>query len=340
MLGLVLASSGCGRSLTADQRDKNAFAGCRTATCKFCFARTFTFILYTILELASQLGRTGFPTAGVSQNRTMAPEEPPKFAKLSKQDFDVISNRLAVALAKRESLIKSWTASSSLSMQPAKSQEELDAEDAAIFRSEPPRLGVGAPIPSHFLVSEAERNNKSLRAKFFPAKGLKASKPRDAEEKLVSVKRGLRDESSDEEEGRSALGRAKKQKIRTRVEPIKDIRKNEMSGGDSDERGRSGLGKVKKQTIESKPDSRTTAVAPKDGGSNLLDLIQPAEQVDQVGGRDGQTVMSNLEAHDASRLGGKTASGSVEDQKGLKRIKKREKRKRQKLRAAGLLATP
>jgi hypothetical protein len=339
VLGLVLASSGCGRSLTADQRDKNAFAGCRTATCKFCFARTFTFILYTILELASQLGRTGFPTAGVSQNRTMAPEEPPKFAKLSKQDFDVISNRLAVALAKRESLIKSWTASSSLSKEPAKSQEELDAEDAAVFRSEPPRLGVGAQIPSHFLVSEAERNNKSLRAKFFPANGLKASKPRDVEEKLVSVKRGLRDESSDEEEGRSALGRAKKQKIRTRVEPIKDIM-NEVSGGDSDERGRSGLGKVKKQTIESKPGSRSTAVAPKDGGSNLLDLIQPAKQVDQVGGRDGQTVMSNLEAHDASRLGGKTASGSVEDQKELKRIKKREKRKRQKLRAAGLLATP
>jgi hypothetical protein len=272
----------------------------------------------------------------------MVPEEPPKSAKLSKQDFDVISNRLAVAIAKRESLIKSWTASSSLSVQPAKSQEELDAEDAAIFRSEPPRLGVGAPIPSHFLVSEAERNNKSLRAKFFPTKGLKASKPRDAEEKLVSVKRGLRDESSDEEEGRSALGRAKKQKTRTTVEPIKDIRKKEMLGGDSDERGRSGLGKAKKQTIESKLDSRTTAVAPKDGdgGSILLDLIQPAKQVDQVVERNGQTVMSNLDAHDASRLDGKTASGSVVDQKELKRIKKREKRKRQKLRAAELLAAP
>jgi hypothetical protein len=270
----------------------------------------------------------------------MAPEEPPKSAKLSKQDFDVISNRLAVALAKRESLIKSWTASSLLSMQPAKSQEELDAEDAAIFRSEPPRLGVGAPIPSHFLVSEAERNNKTLRAKFFPTKGLKASKPRDAEEKLASVKRGLRDESSDEEEGRSALGRAKKQKIRTRVEPIKDIRKNEMSGGDSDERGRSGLGKAKNQKIESKPDSRKTAVAPKAGGSNLLDLVQSTEQFDQVRGGDGETVMSKLEARDVSRSDGNTASGSVDDQKELKKIKKREKRKRQKLRAAALLATP
>jgi hypothetical protein len=270
----------------------------------------------------------------------MVPEEPPKSAKLSKQDFDVISNRLAVALAKRESLIKSWTASSSLSKEPAKSQEELDAEDAAIFRSEPPHLGVGAPIPSHFLVSEAERNNKSLRAKFFPTMGLKASKPRDAEEKLVSVKRGLRAESSDEEEGRSALGRAKKQKSRTRVEPIKDIRKNEMPGGDCDEQGRSGLGKVKKQKFESKPDSKKTAVDPIHGGSNPLDLIQPTKQVDQVVERDSQTVMSNLETHDASRLDGKTASGSVVDQKELKRIKKREKRKRQKLRAAELLAAP
>jgi hypothetical protein len=136
------------------------------------------------------------------------------------------------------------------------------------------------------------------------------------------------------------LGRAKKQKIRTGVEPTKDIRKNEMSGGDSDERGRSGLGKAKNQKIESKPDSRKTAVAPKPGGSNLLDLVQPTEQIDQVRGGDGETVMSKLEARDVSRSDGNTASGSVDDQKELKKIKKREKRKRQKLRAAALLATP
>jgi len=144
----------------------------------------------------------------------MAPLHASKSAKTSKEEFDVISNRLALALAKRESLIKSWTALSSHPRPEEKTQAELDAEDAALFRNEPAHLGVGAPIPSHFLVSEAERNNKSLRAKFFPPKGLKASKAREAEEKAASAKRGLRDESSDEEEGRSGLGRAKKQKVR------------------------------------------------------------------------------------------------------------------------------
>jgi hypothetical protein len=153
----------------------------------------------------------------------MTSEEPVKSAKTSKEEFDIISNRLAVALAKRESLIKSWTASSSRPHPPRKTQEDLDAEDAALFRNEPAYLGVGAPIPSHFLVSEAERNNKSLRAKFFPTKGLKASKARDAEEKAASAKRGLKEESSDEEEGRSGLGRAKKLKTKASAsEPVKN----------------------------------------------------------------------------------------------------------------------
>jgi hypothetical protein len=190
------------------------------------------------------------------------------------------------------------------------------------------------------LVSEAERNNKSLRAKFFPAKGLKASKERDAEEKLVRVKRGLRDESSDEEEGRSALGRAKKQKIRTNLEPIKDIRMSQMSGGDSDDQGLSGLEKAKKEKIESKPDHRENTDALKDNGSNLADPIQPIKTFDQVKEGDGQIVMSGLKNGDSSKSNGKTTSGSLEDQKELKSIKKREKRKRRKLKAAELVARP
>ena len=153
----------------------------------------------------------------------MSAEQTPKPVKVSKEDFDVISNRIAVALAKREALIKSWTASSSRERPPEKTEAELAAEDAALFRNEPAYLGVGAPIPSHFLVSEAERSNKSLRAKLFPSKTLKASKARDAEEKAASAKRGLRDGSSDEEEGRSGLARAKKRKTQTRTEPAKDV---------------------------------------------------------------------------------------------------------------------
>jgi hypothetical protein len=159
----------------------------------------------------------------------MAPDEAAKSAKVSKEDFDVISNRIAVALAKREALIKSWTASSSRERPLEKTEAELEAEDAALFRNEPPYLGVGAPIPSHFLVSEAERSNKSLRAKLLPSKTLKASKARDAEEKAASAKRGLKDESSDEEQGRSGLGRAKKRKTQMKIEPVEEAGTDENS---------------------------------------------------------------------------------------------------------------
>jgi hypothetical protein len=142
----------------------------------------------------------------------MSLEDSTKSISTSKEELDVISNRIAIALAKREKLVKSWTALSTRPKEPEKTQEELDAEDAALFRSQPPYLGVGAPIPSHFLVSDAERNNKSLRAKFFPTKGLKGSKSRDEEEKAASAKRGLIEESSDEEGGRSSVGKAKKRK--------------------------------------------------------------------------------------------------------------------------------
>jgi hypothetical protein len=155
----------------------------------------------------------------------MASEASTKSTQASREELDTISNRVAIALAKREKLIKSWTASSTREKEPEKTPEELDAEDAAIFKNEPPYLGVGAPIPSHFLISDAERNNKTLRAKFFPAKGLKASKQRDAEEKAASAKRGLNVDSSDDEGGRSSLGTAKKQKVAAPSKPVKELEK-------------------------------------------------------------------------------------------------------------------
>lgn len=156
----------------------------------------------------------------------MSAEDAPKSAKVTQEEFDTIQNRIQLALAKHENLVKSWTVSSSRK-EPTKTQEQLDAEDAALFRNEPPYLGVGAPIPSHFLVNDAERNNKTLRAKFFPTKGLKGSKPRDLEEKATSAKRALNDESSDEEGGRSSLGKAKKVKT-MKAEPAVEQVKSEV----------------------------------------------------------------------------------------------------------------
>ncbi|PVH82812.1 hypothetical protein DL98DRAFT_513541 [Cadophora sp. DSE1049] len=177
----------------------------------------------------------------------MAPDEPLKSAKASKDELAVISNRLAIAMAKREALVKSWTASSSRP-EPEKTQEELDAEDAALFRNAPPYLGVGAAIPAHFLVNESERGKKALRAKLLSTKGLKASKARDAEEKAASAKRAMREQSSDEEEGRSSLGRAKK--LNGRPKPVPVVVAKQEAGSDSESDERRDQFKAKKRKLD------------------------------------------------------------------------------------------
>ncbi|KAE9372086.1 hypothetical protein N431DRAFT_439200 [Stipitochalara longipes BDJ] len=285
----------------------------------------------------------------------MEPDEAPKSVKVSKEDFDVISNRIAVALAKREALIKSWTASSSRQRSPEKTEAELEAEDAALFRNEPPYLGVGAPIPSHFLVSEAERNNKSLRAKFFPSKTLKASKTRDAEEKAASAKRGLKDESSDEEEGRSGLGRAKKRKT-LKTEPMKDGGKKDLVDYSMDE-GDSKLLKAQPKNVDhitkvTKADKRTlksqdisvhhATNAGKDvqSKSTIEKMMQglaaaPKINSDEEDSDSGDGMATRKGA--SSSVPAMLQKNGVMDPEERKRMKKREKRKRQKerLKAAG-----
>ncbi|KUJ08582.1 uncharacterized protein LY89DRAFT_334364 [Mollisia scopiformis] len=268
----------------------------------------------------------------------MSAEGLSKPAKQAKEDFAVISNRLAVAFAKRESLIKSWTASSSRPPPPAEKEEELEAEDAALFRNQPPYLGVGAPIPSHFLVSEAERNNKSLRAKFFPTKGLKASKARDAEEKATSAKRALKAESSDEEEGRSGLGRAKKLKMTRKSEPAKSMK--EQSESEEDHRARS-IKSKKHKTIKVEASRGINVPDINQGQTTAQSLVETTEFIVSKG--DGK-VEDEMETSKASAsasssnepddIDKKTQRARTTDPAELKRQKKREKRRRQKLRAA------
>lgn len=307
-----------------------------------------------IIPFGDKPQSTTSPKDPCKSSAEMASDEAPKSAKVSKEDFDIISNRIAVALAKRESLIKSWTASSSRPREPEKTEAELEAEDAALFRNEPPYLGVGAPIPSHFLVSEAERNNKSLRAKFFPSKTLNASKARDAEEKAASAKRGLNAESSDEEQGRSGLGRAKKRKT-LRTKPVEEARKNEVS----DHMGGKGASRIPKiqstntnQVAKSgkgengAPKTQNTSIdhavkVMRDEGSkqnekksqDLAMSLKPdsKKEVDDLAD-DVATTKRGLNAVPAilQKIG-------ILDPEERKRMKKREKRKRQKerLKAAG-----
>ncbi|XMA10546.1 hypothetical protein WAI453_003337 [Rhynchosporium graminicola] len=181
----------------------------------------------------------------------MASEERLKSAKATQDELAISFNRIAMAMAKREALVKSWTASASNS-KPEKTQEELEAEDAAMFRNEPPHLGVGAEIPAHFLVTESERGNKALRAKMFTTKGLKASKARDAEEKAASAKRRMREGSSEEEGGRSSLGRAKKFKGRQNTAPVPELQGEDESNSEVEEDTKH-MFISKRREIEEKP---------------------------------------------------------------------------------------
>lgn len=150
-------------------------------------------------------------------HQIMAPEpaSTPFGAMPAQTELDAISNRIQIALAKREELVRSWTSKSAREDKIRKTDEELDAEDALLFRNQPAYLGVGCPIPEKFLIGEADRSKKSLEARL--GKGLQASKRRDAEEKAASAKRGLNQDSSDEEEGRSSLGKKKKRNLPMKV---------------------------------------------------------------------------------------------------------------------------
>lgn len=136
---------------------------------------------------------------------------------VSKEKFDFIMNKVAVAYAKHEEIVNGWMAKWGHPVKPQKTMEELAAEDAILFRPQPSRSAATPIIPAKYLVKGAERYDKDLRAKLLPTKGLHASKARDNEEKAASAKRALNEQSSDEEEGRSGLGRAKKRKVKPAV---------------------------------------------------------------------------------------------------------------------------
>ncbi|CZT11488.1 uncharacterized protein RAG0_15618 [Rhynchosporium agropyri] len=272
----------------------------------------------------------------------MASEERLKSAKATQDELAISFNRIAMAMAKREALVKSWTASAS-SSKPEKTQEELEAEDAAMFRNEPPHLGVGAEIPAHFLVTESERGNKALRAKMFTTKGLKASKARDAEEKAASAKRRMREESSEEEGGRSSLGRAKKFKGRQNTAPVPELQGEDESNSEVEEDTKQ-MFISKRREIEEKPIFAAKA-AHKADLSKEDDKLEMSEET-----ADGKLVPSVGRKKNAAKIKTpkpvvepsgveKNSTTSVKKDDGMdaaerRRQKKKEKKKLKKLRDA------
>ncbi|RAL66392.1 hypothetical protein DID88_006083 [Monilinia fructigena] len=128
-----------------------------------------------------------------------------------------------MALAKREAIAENILAKYPTERH-RKTQEEIDAEDALWFPTPVGNQPLNTdPAFAKFLKPVAERNQKTLRDKMLPSRELRASKARDAEEKAASAKRAMA-ASSDEDEGRTALGKAKKLKTKH----------NKINGGDDD----------------------------------------------------------------------------------------------------------
>ena len=147
----------------------------------------------------------------------MAPEEgKSKSVGLSLEELDILDNKVAIALSRHEEIVNGWIKASNRPLKPPiMTDEEIEAQISNYG------FGTGGGTSKE---NAAELGNKSLRAKFLPSKTLQASKARDAEEKAASAKRGLMVESSDEEEGRSSLGKAKKHKQKLEVqEPIQPV---------------------------------------------------------------------------------------------------------------------
>lgn len=140
--------------------------------------------------------------------------EPPPPKKETWEEFNAKMNRIQMALAKREAIAENILAKYPTDRR-RKTQEEIDAEDALWF---PTTFAGNQPLNTDpafakFLKPAAERGQKTLRDKMLPSKELRASKARDSEEKAASAKRAIA-VSSDEDEGRTALGKAKKLKTK------------------------------------------------------------------------------------------------------------------------------
>ncbi|RKF82343.1 hypothetical protein GcM1_172004 [Golovinomyces cichoracearum] len=264
----------------------------------------------------------------------MIPEDTTRPKNSSREKYDVISNKIGVLLSQRESLVRSW-----YSVPPARKQEEFDADDAVLLCNQPGHSGIGASIPSNFFISEAERSKKTLRSKLLESKNLVARKTKDTDDKVTPLKKISRDDSSDEELGRSSLGRSKKQKL---------SRSAEQSMQDkmlSDDHFRQTSEYLNPNSLNNKSklisDKRTDTCCIKDKSpaeevkTGQADNFQGEKNLDEVNVLNRQKI-----THDRTKAVGipKSSLGEIYTIKHeeKKRMKKREKKKKRKLKAENL----
>ncbi|KAL8852966.1 MAG: hypothetical protein Q9221_002216 [Calogaya cf. arnoldii] len=158
-------------------------------------------------------------------------------------EADIIFNRANVALAKSQRLMASWLPPRTDSeLKNAKTEEQIEKEEQEMFTPVPEVLGLGAKIPEDLKDWDLKRqklsSNDQLRrqllgkdhAKLRVKGGHERPAHRDAGPPLLvgskprpaPAKRGLGDNSSDDEGGRASLGRKKVKRPAEAIEPEKD----------------------------------------------------------------------------------------------------------------------
>lgn len=278
----------------------------------------------------------------------MTLEQAQNSVKYSSEDYNTLRNQILLSLAQRESVIKKWTAPSSHLLPPAKNQEEFDAEDASLFQNQPPHLGVGAQITSDFSMSEIDRNDKSLRTKLLGSKSSATKKVKDTRER---VDKPSRDDYSDDELGRSSIGKMKKQNLDG--PPIRQT-------GLSQKKTTENTGKISDTKLVS---CSSQSPSPAQAGSKYklatsgLEFIgkdcNERSNLPQIAAENSLANESNLDQGvkvenslvnpcESSKPEISTDQNKFRDREDIdekKRRKKREKKKRQKLRAKSLKTT-
>ncbi|KAI9840302.1 MAG: hypothetical protein M1837_001789 [Sclerophora amabilis] len=141
------------------------------------------------------------------------------------KDADVLQNKVNLFLANQQRLLASWlpprTPEETANL---KSREELEKEEEEIFTPVPTTLGVGAQLPTDHEKRRRLTSEDQLRRKLLGKNARKSHVEHPKSELLRSTpptakglgQGSLHDESDSEEDGgRSSLGRAKRQKVLT-----------------------------------------------------------------------------------------------------------------------------
>ncbi|KAI5794473.1 hypothetical protein DFH27DRAFT_502970, partial [Peziza echinospora] len=138
---------------------------------------------------------------------------------------DVLQAQISVSVSQARDLVSSWLPA--LPAQSSTATPELagsEADDSTVFRALPPRLGLGAAVPNHFYDEDSKLRRdisstdllrrKMMGSKRQTAQTLDKSSSARPSRPHQQNRKGRDGSESEEETGRSALGKSKRQKTK------------------------------------------------------------------------------------------------------------------------------